>query len=63
MIARMRAVAVYLTLLILLAISFGAGYIAADWPRWCSRAHWCAPDWPPRLMLRQVGIRSIQRLR
>jgi hypothetical protein len=48
MIPRMRALVVYLTLLALLAISFGAGYIASDWPHWCARAHWCAADWPRR---------------
>jgi len=47
MIQRMRAVVVYLTLLVLLAISFGAGYIASDWPHWCAHAHWCAPGWLP----------------
>jgi hypothetical protein len=44
----MRAVVVYLTLLILLALSIGAGYVAADWPYWCVRWHWCAEDWPLR---------------
>jgi hypothetical protein len=41
----MRAVAVYLTLLLLLALSFGAGLAASDWPHWCSRLSWCAPGW------------------
>jgi hypothetical protein len=44
----MRAVVVYLTLLVLLALSIGAGIIASDWPHWCARAHWCAEDWPQR---------------
>jgi hypothetical protein len=44
----MRAVVVYLTLLLLLALSIGAGFIASDWPHWCARAHWCAQDWPQR---------------
>jgi hypothetical protein len=44
----MRTLAVYLTLLGLLAISLAAGYVAADWPQWCTRVHWCAPGWPPR---------------
>jgi hypothetical protein len=44
----MRAVVVYLTLLLLLALSIGAGFIASDWPHWCAWAHWCAQDWPRR---------------
>jgi hypothetical protein len=44
----MRAVVVYLTLLLLLALSIGAGIIASDWPHWCARWHWCAQDWPRR---------------
>jgi len=43
----MRVLAVYLTLLVLLAISSGIGIIASDWPRWCRWAHWCAANWPP----------------
>jgi hypothetical protein len=46
MMRRMRLIAVYLTLLLLLLISVAAGLIASDWPRWCSRAHWCGRDWP-----------------
>jgi hypothetical protein len=42
----MRIVFVYVTLLILVLVSLGAGFFASDWPRWCSRAHWCAPGWP-----------------
>ena len=45
---RMRTVAVYLTLLLLVLVSLGAGFVASDWPRWCSREHWCAPGWPRR---------------
>jgi hypothetical protein len=41
----MRAVVVYLTLLLLLALSIGAGVIASDWPYWCARWHWCEADW------------------
>jgi hypothetical protein len=41
-----RPVILYLVLLVLIAISFGAGYIASDWPHWCSAHHWCAADWP-----------------
>jgi len=39
---------VYLTLLLLLAASIGAGVFASDWPQWCARWHWCAQDWPHR---------------
>lgn len=42
----MRAVAVYLTLLLLLALSLGAGIIASDWPYWCARWHLCQDGWP-----------------
>jgi len=44
----MRAVVVYLTLLLLLALSIGAGISASYWPHWCGRWHWCAQDWPRR---------------
>jgi hypothetical protein len=44
----MRALVIYLVVLVLLVISLGTGYIAADWPRWCRSWHWCAPDWPRR---------------
>jgi hypothetical protein len=43
----MRSAVVYLTLLLLLALSIGAGLIASDWPHWCRLAHWCAADWHP----------------
>jgi len=42
----MRAVVVYLTVLLLLALSLGAGIIASDWPHWCARWHLCAAGWP-----------------
>jgi len=45
-IGSMRSLAIYLTLLLLLALSVGAGIIASDWPTWCRRAQWCAADWP-----------------
>ena len=45
----MRMFAVYLTLLLLLLVSIGAGYVASDWPVWCRRAHLCVPSWPPPL--------------
>jgi hypothetical protein len=44
----MRVLRVYLTLLILLAVSIGAGMIAADWPSWCHARHWCAAGFPSR---------------
>ena len=40
----MRTLVVYLTLVILLLLSVGAGFVASDWPNWCSRAHWCRAD-------------------
>jgi hypothetical protein len=42
----MRTFRIYLLLLLLLLVSLAAGFVAADWPTWCSRAHWCAPGWP-----------------
>jgi len=42
----MRTLRVYLLLLVLLGVSLGAGFFAADWPSLCARAHWCAPGWP-----------------
>jgi hypothetical protein len=44
----MRSLAVYLTVLILLAVSVAAGCVASDWPNWCHRLQWCAADWPQR---------------
>jgi hypothetical protein len=46
MMTAMRAVVVYLTLLLLLALSLGAGIIASDWPHWCARMSLCAAGWP-----------------
>jgi protein-S-isoprenylcysteine O-methyltransferase Ste14 len=43
----MRSLAVYLTLLVLLAVSIAVGFIASDWPRWCRWLGWCAANWPP----------------
>jgi hypothetical protein len=42
----MRTLRVYLLLLGLILVSLAAGFTAADWPAWCSRARWCAPGWP-----------------
>jgi hypothetical protein len=33
----MRRLAVYLTLITLLAISIATGYVASDWPHWSQR--------------------------
>lgn len=44
----MRAVVVYLTLLVLLALSAGIGYVASDWPHVCATHQWCAAGWPHR---------------
>jgi hypothetical protein len=38
----MRRLAVYLTMIALLAVSLGAGYVASDWPNCCRRLGWCA---------------------
>jgi len=46
MIARMKRFAVYLTLMLLLAVSIAAGWVAADWPRWCRQAQWCDQSFP-----------------
>jgi hypothetical protein len=42
----MRAVVVYLTVLVLLALSVGLGYLASDWPHVCADHHWCGAGWP-----------------
>jgi hypothetical protein len=42
----MRAVVVYLTVLLLLALSVAVGYLASDWPRVCADRHWCEQGWP-----------------
>jgi len=41
-----RTLRVYLMLLLLLGVSLGAGFFAAEWPTVCTRAHWCASGWP-----------------
>jgi len=41
----MRAVVVYLTLLLLLVLSLGAGIVASDWPHWCAEWHLCSSGW------------------
>jgi hypothetical protein len=47
MICIMRTLAVYLTLLTLLLLSLGVGFLAADFPTWCGREHLCRAGWPP----------------
>jgi hypothetical protein len=42
----MRAATVYLTLLVLLAVSVGAGLMASNWPHWCHSLNWCDAGWP-----------------
>jgi len=42
MIATMRRLAVTVTLLALLAASFGIAWVLSDAPRWCARLGWCA---------------------
>jgi hypothetical protein len=43
MITSMRRLAVYLTLIVLLAVSFAIGWVLSDAPRYCARIGWCAP--------------------
>jgi hypothetical protein len=45
MITGMRRLAVFLTLTVLLAVSFAIGWVLSDAPRYCARIGWCAP--PP----------------
>jgi hypothetical protein len=42
MIASMRRLAIYLTLIALLAVSFAIGWVLSDAPRYCARIGWCA---------------------
>jgi hypothetical protein len=44
----MRRLAVYLTLVVLLAVSLAAGYIASEWPRYCHRLGWCSDRFAPQ---------------
>jgi hypothetical protein len=37
----MRRVFVYLAFVILLTLSLGAGWLAANWPRQCQALGWC----------------------
>jgi hypothetical protein len=37
----MRRLAVVVSLILLLALSLGAGWIAADWPHWCQTLGLC----------------------
>ena len=41
MIQSMRRVAVYLSVIGLLAVALAVGWIASDWPHWCRMLHWC----------------------
>lgn len=43
MIAAMRRLAVYLMLIVVLAASFGIGWVLSDAPDYCVRLGWCAP--------------------
>ncbi len=42
MIASMRRLAIYLTLIALFAVSLAIGWVLADAPRYCARIGWCA---------------------
>jgi hypothetical protein len=37
----MRRLVVYIALVLLLALSLGAGWVAAYWPQWCLALGWC----------------------
>jgi hypothetical protein len=41
MITTMRRLAVYLTLIVVLAASFGIGWVLSDAPDYCARLGWC----------------------
>jgi hypothetical protein len=38
---RMRRLAVYLSVIGLVAVAVAVGWIASDWPHWCRVLHWC----------------------
>ncbi|HTP39993.1 MAG TPA: hypothetical protein VMI92_10510 [Steroidobacteraceae bacterium] len=42
----MRRTAVYLAVVAVLVVSLLAGWVAADWPRWCVDLQWCLPGFP-----------------
>jgi hypothetical protein len=42
----MRRVAALLYMFGVLAFSTAVGWVAADWPVWCQRLHWCGADFP-----------------
>ena len=37
----MRRVAVFLTLIALLAVALAVAWVATDWPHWCRLLHGC----------------------
>ncbi len=41
MIYRMRRLAVYLSVIALVAVALAVGWIASDWPHWCRALNWC----------------------
>jgi len=56
----MRQVRVYLTLLLLLAISAAAGIIASNWPYFCGAHHWCAAGFPARSGGAELGRQALK---
>jgi hypothetical protein len=44
--SRVKRFVVYAAVLVVLAVSLAAGWIAADWPSWCKRLQWCASNFP-----------------
>ena len=41
MIETMRRLAVYLSVIGLIAVALAVGWIASDWPHWCRMLNWC----------------------
>jgi hypothetical protein len=44
--ALVRRAGVYIAVVMVLAVSIAAGWVAADWPYWCHHLQWCAPTFP-----------------
>jgi hypothetical protein len=42
----MKRLGVYAMVLGVVVVAILAGWIAADWPRWCTALAWCAPGFP-----------------
>jgi uncharacterized membrane protein len=42
----MRRFAALMCMAGVLLFSAAVGWVAADWPAWCQRLHWCGPAFP-----------------